>query len=91
MTGNRKVLAATATAYISAEFERAKLAKRVSVRALATEAHLGSSTVQRALKGSSDLPVEAYLMMCSALGINPVDLMKRAEEHASAAHGDKLG
>ena len=82
MTGNRKVLAATATSYIATEFERRKTELGESVRSIASTSGLGTSTVQRALKGVSDLSVESYLAMCGALHIDPIDLIMRAEDSA---------
>lgn len=81
--GNRRVMASTATEFIrKALVDQQSALGNPTVRAIADKAGIGSSTVQRALTGTGDIQVEAYVAICRALDLSAADLMARAERAA---------
>ena len=57
--------------------------RRITQGAIAKSANLSRSAVSEYLNGHTAIPLSAYLDLCAALGINPNDLLDKAQSALS--------
>lgn len=81
----RKSLAGAATAYVAGELRAQKARLRWSLDDIAERSGLGRSTVDRALKGSGDISVEALVALCAAMGLDVGAVLRGAVDAAGDA------
>ena len=81
----RKALSGPVTAYVAGELRAQKARLRWSLDEIAARSGLGRSTVDRALKGSGDIAVEALVALCDAMGMDVGEVLRGAVDSARDA------
>lgn len=74
----RKSLSGPVTIYVAGELRAQKARLRYSLDDIAAASGLGRSTVDRALKGTGDISVEALCALCSAMGLDVGSVLRGA-------------
>ena len=76
----RETLSGAATRYIAGELRAQKARMGWSLDDIAERAGVSRQTVNRALKGESAIAVEALIMLCAAMGLDVVKLVREAAD-----------
>lgn len=67
--------------------ERAAKTPRLTVEALGERAGLHKQTLLRYLNGTRDIPMPVFYDLAQALGVNPIELVERAERRLASEEG----
>ena len=78
----RDALIGPATAYIAGELRAQRGRLGYTLDELAAKSGVSRSTIDRALKGQTALAVEAFIPICGALGLDPVELVRQERDLA---------
>lgn len=67
-------------AAVAAELRAERARKGITLDALAAASDTAKSSVQRYLKGTREIPITAFLALCQALEVSPVEIFDRASK-----------
>lgn len=67
--------------FIASELRAQQARHRWTLDDIAQRTGVARSTVARALKGEAAIAVEVYLPICLGMGVDPIDLLSKAQRH----------
>lgn len=91
MCMGRQRLNGPVTQYVAASLEATRIQHGLTYDAVVEASGLSKSVVVYSLKGRQGVTVDAYVMLCDALSIDPGELLDAAADATSAAVRSDLG
>src|SRR4051794_24176765 len=76
---------------LAAELRAAQAIARINVRTWAERASITDDSIYRILRGRRPVSVVELILLCRALGDEPLELISRAIQRAGQSHSDFAG